>query len=125
MYKSCLLFLGLSLSVGHVQLVAAETEEFDLQKGRKVFETTCFACHGPKGKGAIPGVPDMTKKDSRLLQPLPILEKNVRDGYQSPGSPLAMPPNGGNPTLTDEDIKNAIGYMKGKFAPNNKDAPTN
>ena len=100
--------------------IVSANETFDLTNGKKVFSTTCFACHGHNGKGAVPGVPDMTKSESRLHGETQLLLKHVLEGYQSAGSPLAMPPKGGNPTLTDKEIQDAIGYMKDSFLPKKK-----
>lgn len=98
-------------------LAAEETVTADFSAGKKVYSTTCFVCHGKDGKGAIPGVPDMTGKKSRLFQDDATLLKHAREGYQSKGSPMAMPPKGGNPKLTDADLKNVIAYMKANFLP--------
>lgn len=84
--------------------------------GRDVYMTTCVACHGPDGKGALPGVPDMTTFRWPEAADSGALLKRVREGFQSPGSPLAMPPRGGNPALTDDELKAALDYMKRSFA---------
>lgn len=99
------------------QSTAAETESIalDLEKGKSIFETTCFACHGKDGRGTIPGVPDFTRKNSSLDKTDAILIKNIWEGYQSPGSPLAMPPKGGNPSLTQEDIRKLLVYIRREF----------
>ena len=114
-------FVPLSLVVGltgFAVLGSAETPpELDLKRGRKVFETTCIVCHGSDGKGAIPGVPNMTRKDSRLLQGENLLVTHVVEGFQSPGNPLAMPPKGGNPALSEVEIREAVAYMRARFAP--------
>lgn len=89
----------------------------DLKSGKKVYSATCFVCHGKDGKGPLPGVPDMTGKKTRLLQNDAILLKHVTEGYQSKGSPMAMPAKGGNPNLTEADLKNVIAFMKASFLP--------
>ena len=63
----------------------------------------------------LPGVPDLTKKDGVLSQPDDVLLKRSTEGFQRPGSPLAMPPKGGNPSLTETQLKQAIDYMKSAF----------
>lgn len=83
--------------------------------GKAVYERSCATCHGANGKGVLPGVPDLTKKDGVLSQPDDVLLKRTVEGYQSPGSPLAMPPKGGNPSLTEAQLKQAIDYMKNEF----------
>lgn len=79
--------------------------------GKALYEATCIACHGPKAKGAIPGVPDLAK-GGRLSQPDAVLTAHILDGFQSKGSPMAMPPKGGNPKLTAGDVKALLVYMR-------------
>lgn len=80
-------------------------------EGKALYETTCIACHGPKGKGAIPGVPDLTK-GGPLAKPDAVLAANILNGFKSKGSPMAMPPKGGNPSLTAADAKALVVYLR-------------
>jgi len=50
----------------------------------------------------------LAKADNVLLQ-------NVMNGFQSSGSPMAMPPKGGNPALNEADIKAVLKYMRKTF----------
>lgn len=79
--------------------------------GKALYEATCIACHGPRGQGAIPGVPDLAK-GGRLTKPDAELAANILNGFQSKGSPMAMPPKGGNPNLTAADIDALVTYMR-------------
>jgi cytochrome c5 len=36
-------------------------------------------------------------------------------GYQSATSSMAMPPKGGDPTLTESDLKEVLKYMRQEF----------
>jgi len=83
--------------------------------GKAVYEGTCTACHGADGKGAIPGVPDFTAADGPLSKPDDVLKKHIIEGFQDAGSPMAMPPKGGNPGLTDQEVAAVIRYVKGTF----------
>lgn len=83
--------------------------------GKAIYEQTCVACHGADGKGAIPGTPDFTKKGGPLAKPDDVLFKNTKNGFQTPGSPMAMPPKGGNPHLKDDDIKAVLWYLRKTF----------
>jgi cytochrome c5 len=96
-------------------LSGAAASAFAAPDGAKIYEGTCIVCHGPEGRGALPGVPDFTAQKKRLANSEATLLKRVRNGYQSPGSPMAMPPKGGNSTLTDDDLKAVIKYMRRTF----------
>jgi len=63
----------------------------------------------------MPGVPDLTAKDSVLNKSETELVRNTLKGMQSPGSSLAMPPKGGNPELTEQNIIDAVRYMRMTF----------
>lgn len=36
-------------------------------------------------------------------------------GVQRPGAPLAMPPKGGNPALTENDLRAVLGFLRRAF----------
>ena len=84
--------------------------------GAAIFRKTCITCHGANGKGAIPGAPDFTSPNGPLKNSDAILQGRVINGYQAPGSPMAMPPKGGNSALTDEDVKAVIQYIRATFS---------
>jgi len=79
--------------------------------GKALYQATCVACHGAKGEGAFAAVPDLAK-GGRLSKPDAELEAHIFDGFQSKGSSMAMPPKGGNPNLTREDVKSLVVYMR-------------
>jgi len=87
----------------------------DPGRGAAVFNGTCIACHGSDGSGSLPGVPDMTGRTGLLSQDDAVLLKRMAEGFQSPGSPMAMPPRGGNPALTDADLRSVLNYMRKEF----------
>lgn len=97
-------------------LVYGDENAADPGAGQKVYGQTCIACHGANGKGAIPGVRDLTAADGPLAKSDAELLASITDGFQSPGSPLAMPPKGGNPSLTQDDIKAVISYLRAEFS---------
>lgn len=92
---------------------AAALPAQDLDRGKQIFDTTCVACHGKDGKGVLPGAPNLRKV---LAKSDDDLVRNTLNGYQSPGSPLAMPPKGGNPSLTEADVRAVIQYMRSAFS---------
>ena len=98
-------------------LVSAEGDSAaaDAATGKAVYSQTCIACHGANGKGAIPGVRDLTASDGPLAKSDEELIKNISDGFQTPGSAMPMPPRGGNPTLTEDDIKAVVIYIRAEF----------
>ncbi|MCH8278702.1 MAG: c-type cytochrome, partial [Proteobacteria bacterium] len=95
----CLLISILTL-IPVLALSDGMPEAADAAAGKAVYSQTCVACHGVNGKGTIPGVTDFTAKDSPLRKSDVELVNNISEGFQSPGSFMAMPAKGGNPTLT-------------------------
>lgn len=93
----------------------ADDGPVDVDAGQAVYSQTCIACHGANGKGIIPGVRDFTAADGPLSKSDEELVKNITEGFQSPGSPLSMPPKGGNPALTEEDVQAVLAYLRATF----------
>ncbi len=76
----------------------------DIDNGKKVVEQSCVACHKTGVMGA-PKVGDTAAWKQRVEKGLAQLSKNAINGLNS------MPAKGGNYLLSDEDIKDAIGYF--------------
>lgn len=87
----------------------------DAAKGDEIYHETCVACHGENGKGVVPGAPDFTEKGGPLSKPHQIMAQHMMNGFSEPDKPLGMPPMGGNPDLTDEDIKDVHAYLHHTF----------
>lgn len=87
----------------------------DPVRGAQVYQETCIACHGENGRGALEGVPDFTDPRGRLAKADEVLVRNMIEGLQSPGSPMPMPPKGGNPDLSDQDMADALAYLRREF----------
>lgn len=87
----------------------------DADRGQAVYGQTCAACHGADGKGVVPGAPDFSAKDGVLKSPDSVLIDRITNGYQSKGSPMAMPPKGGNASLTAQEISDVVAYMRQRF----------
>jgi len=88
----------------------------DPVEGKTLFGQTCAACHGMDAKGLPKLGKDLTtstfvaeKSDADML--------NFVKVGRLPSDPLnttgvAMPPKGGNPALTDQQIMDIIAYVK-------------
>jgi cytochrome c5 len=74
--------------------------------GKKVFETTCVVCHGTGVAGA-PKFGDKAAWAPHLVHGMAHLYQNALKGFN------AMPPKGGNMTLSDDEVKAAVDYMTG------------
>ncbi len=96
-------------------LAVAPVISDDTNAGKAIYAQTCIACHGADGKGSIPGVTDLNAGDGPLSKTDEELVRNISEGFQSPGSFIAMPAKGGNPTLTEEDIKAVLEYLRVEF----------
>ncbi|MHB1829043.1 MAG: c-type cytochrome [Steroidobacteraceae bacterium] len=83
--------------------------------GQTIFQTHCSVCHGNDGKGRMTGMPEFTRKHGVLSLPDTVLLQRIEHGYQAPGAPMAMPPRGGDPSLTDEQIERVLAYLRSRF----------
>jgi len=97
---------------GPASKAAAAAAAAKALSGREVYSQTCVACHGKNGKGTVPGAPDFTRSKGVLSQSDETLFSHIKLGFKSPGSAMAMPPKGGNMSLTDSDIKSVVEYMQ-------------
>jgi len=83
--------------------------------GKETYEKTCVACHGADGTGAFPGTPDFTDSSGALSKIDEVLIDHMINGFQSTGSPMAMPPKGGNPNLSTTDMSAVLKYIRETF----------
>ena len=89
------------------QKVSLKTGTSDAEE---LFNKDCAMCHGKDGSGMIPGVSDFTSSTSPLkVEDEKTLFERIKKRYK------AMPAKGGNPKLTDSQIRELIIYMKRKF----------
>lgn len=93
----------------------ADEKPVDASTGKAVYSQTCVACHGANGKGTLPGVRDFTAANGPLSKTDEELMKNIAEGFQSPGAALAMPAKGGNPALSEADVKAVLAYLRSAF----------
>jgi mono/diheme cytochrome c family protein len=85
----------------------------DWRAGGEIYHRTCVTCHGEDGHGARRGVPDFTT--GVMAYSSDSLAAHIEHGFRAPGRVLAMPPKGGNPGLTAEDIRNLLAYLHHAF----------
>ena len=74
--------------------------------GRTVYESTCMACHGA-GVANAPKLGDKKAWTTHLVHGAEHVYENALKGKG------AMPPRGGNLTLSDAEVKAAVDYMLG------------
>lgn len=75
--------------------------------GKKLYDTTCMACHGAGVAGA-PKFGDKAAWAPRIAEGLDVLDDHAIKGYT--GKSGMMPPKGGS-NAPDADVKAAVKYM--------------
>ena len=88
----------------------------DPEAGKQQFDMVCIACHGPGGVGVEGlGKPFTTSEFLLTVDDQELLE------FAKTGRPVShpdnttgvdMPPKGGNPALTDEQLLDIIAYIR-------------
>lgn len=88
----------------------------DLAKGQLLYRATCAMCHGYQGEGVerlgkpIVGSEFVRQQsDEELLAFL--IEGRAAD-HPDNTQRIPMPPRGGNPSLTDQDLSLIVAYMR-------------
>jgi cytochrome c5 len=76
--------------------------------GQQVYQASCVACHGTGIAGA-PKVGDKGQWAVRVATGIEALYQGALVGKQSPAG--VMPAKGGNPSLSDQDVKAAVDFM--------------
>ena len=121
MKKTISLVLLLSLVVLVVLILAAcggsASPPFgDAVKGKVVFAGTCATCHGPDAKGLPKLGKDMTISEFIASQSNDQLLAFVQHGRPTSDpantTGVDMPPKGGNPALTEEQLKDVIAFIR-------------
>lgn len=90
--------------------------EGDAVAGESLYQGTCSACHGPDAKG----LPSLGKDLTTSEFAIGLTDQELLD-FVKVGRPVSdplnttnvdMPPKGGNPALSDQDILNIIAYLR-------------
>lgn len=96
--------------------VAAAPAAPSAERGQQLFASTCTGCHGPQGQG----IPHLGK-DLQTSQFAAGLSDAQLVDFITQGRPtsdplntthVAMPPKGGNPALSPQDISDIVAYVR-------------
>ncbi len=82
--------------------------EQKIETGKKIYESNCAGCHD----SGVSGAPKPGDKDAwreRITPGIAAMVKKSIEGYE--GKTGVMPPKGGNDTLTNEEVANAVDFM--------------
>ncbi|SDL50700.1 Cytochrome c5 [Modicisalibacter muralis] len=74
------------------------------KSGEEIYASVCMACHDTGAAGA-PKRGDAAAWGSRMEKGMETLYAHAIDGFN------AMPAKGGNPSLSDQDVKSAVNYL--------------
>ncbi len=87
-----------------------------VQQGKAVFDRICATCHGkdanglPKlGKGLRNNEFTKSQSDAELVEFMKI-GRPATHPLNTTG--VDMPPKGGDPTITDQDLQNVVAYLR-------------
>jgi len=75
-----------------------------IRGGKQIVEAVCINCHGP----GVLGAPKLDSHEQwlpRVGQGFDALLRHTADGFRN------MPARGGDPSLSDDELKRAIAYM--------------
>jgi mono/diheme cytochrome c family protein len=110
------LALILTACGGATQSAPTPTPFGDAVAGQAAFASTCVACHGPEAKGLPNLGKDLTisefvktQTNDQLLAFLRV-GRPASDPQNTVG--IDMPPKGGNPSFTDQDLANIVAYLR-------------
>lgn len=93
----------------------------DATAGKKAYDSTCIACHGADAKGMTGLGKDLTTSefvkttsDADMVAFIKI-GRPASDPANTQG--VDMPPKGGNPALTDQDILDIVAFVRSLQVP--------
>lgn len=76
--------------------------------GKSTYDKVCFACHA-QGIAGAPKQGDMAAWEARIAKGKDTLYQNAINGFTGDGG--LMPAKGGNPMLSDDEVKAAVDHM--------------
>ena len=77
--------------------------------GKTIYDNLCHACH-TAGVAGAPKLGDKANWGPRVAEGIDTLVKHAIEGYKGPDGNM-MPAKGGNPALTDEQVKAAVHWI--------------
>jgi disulfide bond formation protein DsbB len=87
-----------------------------VSRGETIYQSLCVACHGFNARGisglgkSLVGSEYIDTSTDEELHTLLIVGRPIQDPLNTTG--VAMPPKGGNPTLTDADLYDVVAYIR-------------
>ncbi len=105
-----------SLLVASLPQIAVAAPTTPAEHGKQFFRQSCANCHGMDGQGLPNLGADLqtsklvaTSSDNRLVA---LIEDGVPANAPINKSHIAMPPKGANPSLTTQDIRDIVAYIR-------------
>jgi cytochrome c5 len=80
--------------------------------GKAIYDHLCTSCH-TSGVAGAPKLGDKSMWGPRIAEGIDTLVKHATEGYHGPDGNF-MPPKGGNPALTDAQVKAAVTWIVGQ-----------
>ncbi len=102
-------------AVAETEVAAAETmvaaaDTGGAKSGEEVYNGLCKNCHGMAAMAAMmPQLGDKAAWEARIAKGIDTLYGNAINGYA--GEMGVMPARGGNPALSDDEVKAAVDYI--------------
>ncbi len=81
------------------------------ESAEQIYFRVCYICHGDDAAGNMPGVADLADNKSLFSDNEQLVIQRIKSGINRPGK-LSMPPKGGDPDLTDEQLSSVLHYVK-------------
>lgn len=91
--------------VARVEISAPAPAASGPKSGEDIVKSVCTACHGPAGIPQAPKIGDKAAWAPRIATGMDALYNSALNGKN------VMPARGGQPTLTDDEVKAAVDYL--------------